>query len=246
VFLLGTLLTFDIAPPTKASAFAQYMAAPLWKTHNGINLFINDSLQSLKTKNTLVRENRELKEVIRQEQLKNEDRNLLYTENVTLKSLLSRIEPQDFILAKVLTRPNQSVYDTFVLDVGTLDGVREGDGVYAGGTLFVGKIVSSYIHTSVVSLLSSPNTKTNVIVGSDSVPAVAFGRGAGNFEIRIPREIDITKGSFVRLPGISISYIGVVEEVILESSDPFKKLLILSPINLFTLDSLLVEKSHND
>ena len=58
------------------------------------------------------------------------------------------------------------------------------------------------------------------------------GGGGGNFEMIIPIELDVTNGTIVYLPGSTSFVVAIVDEIISKPSDPFKKVILHSPINI--------------
>ena len=61
------------------------------------------------------------------------------------------------------------------------------------------------------------------------------GRGGGNFEMIIPLELSAEKGTVVYLPGSSSTILATIDEVISKPSDPFKKVILSSPVNIQNL-----------
>ncbi|HEY5589205.1 MAG TPA: hypothetical protein VIK86_09670, partial [Candidatus Paceibacterota bacterium] len=62
-----------------------------------------------------------------------------------------------------------------------------------------------------------------------------IGRGGGNFEMIIPIELAAEKGTLIYLPGSSSMVIAIVDEVLSKPSDPFKKVILSSPVNVQNL-----------
>ena len=92
------------------------------------------------------------------------DRDLLYRENLELKSRLGRAPEGKTLLAAVLLRPPGTPYDTFILDVGEKDGVALGDLVFAGGSVIIGKITEVYRSTSRTTLFSAPGQTHEALI----------------------------------------------------------------------------------
>jgi hypothetical protein len=68
------------------------------------------------------------------------------------------------------------------------------------------------------------------------------GRGGGNFEMTLPRDFILEKGTNVHLPGINSFILGVSETIISDPRDPFIKALLVSPVNIQELKFVEVEK----
>ncbi len=195
------------------------------------------------SKTTLSEENQNLKSELDQNQATMTNYNSLLAENISLKETLGRKnEKTSMTLSAVLSKPNISLYDTLVIDVGTKENIQTGDMVFALGNIPVGRISEVYPSSSKVTLFSSSGEKTQVVVGDKNVFMEALGRGGGNFEMIIPRDFTLVKGDHVVLPGIMPYVLGVVETTISDPRDPFIKALLVSPVNIQEIKFVEVEK----
>ena len=59
-----------------------------------------------------------------------------------------------------------------------------------------------------------------------------IGRGGGNFEIDIPRGINIKYGTEVIIPSLNSYLVAITEKIISDLRDPFQKILLKSPVNI--------------
>lgn len=183
-------------------------------------------------KRSLIEENKMLQEklaMLMHLQLKE---SLLREENIMLKTLLGRGEARHMVLATVLTRPNVSLYDTFIVDVGRTSSISKGDQVAVLGDFVIGTIEEVYRNSSLVTLFSAPGVKTNALIGPTKLLVIAEGRGGGNFEARLPHGIDIQKNDVIVLPNINTQVLGVVEEIIATPTGAFQTILFKNPINM--------------
>jgi cell shape-determining protein MreC len=171
------------------------------------------------------------------------DYQILKKENTDLKETLGRLQESDnFILGNILTKPNHSPYDTIIIDIGEKSGIREGDLVYSNGNVPIGNISKIYTKTSLVSLYSNPGQKTEGYLNDSNASVELVGRGGGNFEMIIPLDLVVDKGSIVYLPGLSSLVVAIVDEIISKPSDPFKKVILSSPVNVQNLKWVEVKK----
>ena len=132
-------------------------------------------------------------------------------ENNLLKGELGRNPTRDMILSYVLPGPASSPYDTFVLDVGEDHGIEKGSEIHAEGGTIVGFIEGVYSHTSLAKLYSSPGMEIDIEILSHNIIARATGRGGGDFEIKLPKNVEIKNGTLIVKPGIERTVIGIVE-----------------------------------
>ena len=142
-----------------------------------------------------------------------------------------------------MTKPNHSPYDTIIIDIGNNVGIKEGDTVYANGNIPIGNINKVYDKTSLVTLYTNPGQKTEGFVNGLNAGVEIIGRGGGNFEMIIPIELLVEKGTIIYTPDNTSLVVALVDEVISKPSDPFKKVLLSSPVNIQNLKWVQVEKN---
>ncbi|OGD68022.1 hypothetical protein A2811_02960 [Candidatus Campbellbacteria bacterium RIFCSPHIGHO2_01_FULL_34_10] len=108
----------------------------------------------------------------------------------------------------------------------------------------VGEIAEASKNNSTVKFYSSFKEEVSVMVGLYNIEATAVGRGAGNFEIKLPRDIDIKVDDPIFIAGTEARVLGNVSEIIFDPKDPFQLVLIKSPVNLFELKWVQILKSE--
>lgn len=205
---------------------------PVWVGEQSAAVLFSDFFGLLASKRALVLENRTLEARLANVEPLLLERELLREENRMLKNIFGRAGEDEFLLAAILTRPNITLYDTFIVDAGENLGVTEGAVVLTEGESAIGTVSEVYSKTSLIKLFSSPGEKTNVIIGESSTPAVALGRGGGNFEVTLPRGADISVGMLVLLPDLHGRILGVVEEILVNPADPLQTVLFKNPVNM--------------
>jgi cell shape-determining protein MreC len=156
----------------------------------------------------------------------------LKIENEDIKKALGRTGKGNDVLGVILSRPPMSPYDTLVIDVGSADGVKAGNKVYTEGEVLVGDIAEVFEHESKVSMFSTPGRIMPIIVGSTTIETQATGKGGGNFTAKFPVEIRIKEGDLIVTPQIRPHAFGVVERIVVDSSDSLQTILFKSPINI--------------
>jgi cell shape-determining protein MreC len=204
---------------------------PLLKLGNGIENKLGNS------------EVEKLKNEIDEDAAKLQNYNVILDENTKLKEILNRKrENTELILAAILTKPNQSVYDTIIIDAGENQNISLGKTVYALGNIPIGKINEVTANSSKVLLFSSPGVKTEGVITGRDVFNELVGRGGGNFEMVLPRNLSVEAGTNVTTPGLSPHVLAIAETTITDPRDAFTKVVLRAPVNIFELKFVEVEK----
>ena len=195
------------------------------------------------SKNSLYKESENLKLELGKTKARMSNYDSLLDENVNLKETLGRkSENRNIVLAAVLSKPNQSPYDTLIIDRGIKQSIEIGNTVFALGNVPIGRISDIYPGSSKVVLFSNPGEKIQGVVSGGDIFVEIIGRGGGNFEMILPRDLVLTKGNQVVLPGITPYVLGIVETILSDPRDPFIKALLVSPVNIQELKFVEVEK----
>ncbi len=165
--------------------------------------------------------------------------NLLKKDNVRLREILNIQESSntDNISAAVISRKTGSWWRQIILNKGSKDGVEIGSSVIGPGGL-LGRINSTSLYTSTVTLLTSPESKVGVWVDRIQRNGLLIG-SADNYPnlILYSKDADIKVGDFVSSSPASTLLppnipIGIVESVV----EPFKakkmaKIILLAKPN---------------
>ncbi len=185
------------------------------------------------SKNSLNNENLALKAQIEESMADRANYASVVAENTDLKNILSRKpENANMVLGAILAKPNQSAYDTLLIDIGSDHGLKSGNKVFALGDIPIGYIAEVYAHTSKVILFSNSGEKTQVVLSGKDTSLELVGRGGGNFEMLLPRDFTVLKYDQVVLPGIKPYVVGIVETIISDQRESFQKALLVTPLNI--------------
>ncbi len=237
--LLAVLGVFAFFSP----AF-HFIGKPIWKVKTAAVNSIEEAGYVIRTKASVYKENENL--IKENTDLKSAmiDYQVLKNENISLKESLGRITPgKDMVLANILTKPNYSPYDTIIIDIGKNVGVLIGNKVYANAITPIGEVVSVYDNTALIALYSNPGRVTEAIIDGVNASVELVGRGGGNFEMTIPVDLPFNKGTLILLPNLSSEVVAVMEDVISTPTDPMKKVLLSSPINVQNLKWVFVKRN---
>ncbi|MEK7080991.1 MAG: rod shape-determining protein MreC, partial [Patescibacteria group bacterium] len=195
------------------------------------------------SKNSLYLQNQSLQSQLNEDKAKISNYDSVVAENTSLKEILGRKNRKtNMILAVILSKPNQSIYDTLVIDAGAKEGVKIGNMVFALGNVPIGRVDTAYNNSSKVILFSNAGERTQAVVSGKNIFIELVGRGGGNFEMIMPKDFILQKGDQVVLPGINPYILAIVETIISDSRNPFTKALLSSPVNIQELKFVEVEQ----
>lgn len=253
IFLISLFL-FVPSSSDKIIGGLQYIAFSIFSEKSAVLKNIKNYRAMVSSKESLYRENEQLKKKINLEEVRIGQLKALEIENERLKELWGRKEKPNLVLAGILTRPNRSPYDTFIIDAGSDYGIKKSQRVFAYGNILIGTVKESYKHTSLVALFSSPDNVFEAKIGS-SVPAPAgiqaggekniilkvSGRGGGSFEAAAPAALVVNVGDAVIVPTPERTVIGYVEKILTDPRDPFVRILINSVVSLSYITEVQVE-----
>ncbi len=164
------------------------------------------------------------------------------SETVMWSTLFPAKSVVDFVRASIISKPNQSPYDTFLLDAGQTNGVLAGAYIAVNEISLLGTIDTAEANTSTGILFSSPNTKTNARLERSNYDVLLVGRGGGNMIVEVPKEIDTALGDRVLYPAHQNAIIGVIRDITFDDRNANKKLFITLPTNILTLDHVYIER----
>lgn len=214
----------------RLSPLALRVAAPIWQAEH----FAEDYLSyTFSSKRELFRQNTMLKEALKEREIELESVRTLEDENASLKALMNRIpEGRTVILAGILAKPNQTPYDTLIIDRGEKDGIAIDQLVFANGDVLIGEIDSVDNSTAKVLMYSTPGNILQVVYGSTGRYFNARGLGNGSFEVEVARDVDVVEGDLFFYPNLDNTPVGIVRKVDFDARDSFKKVLMKSPVNI--------------
>ena len=233
IFISIVLLT----TPVRSLLFS--LAEPIWKSQNS---FINSNfIEYFKFKQTLINERLAIEQKLFMAGNLLALNTTLQKENDSLKDLLGRKDvKQKTILSAVLVKPPQTPYDSLIIDIGENYNIKVGNKVMANANVYIGEVSEVLPHSAKIILYSSPGRKLPVILGTNSATVEAVGIGGGNFNIFLPREVEVKEGDVIVVPSITTNVFGIVEKVNFRDKDSFQTVLFKSPVNISELNFVQV------
>jgi rod shape-determining protein MreC len=170
-------------------------------------------------------------------------------ENQALRKELGFAESskQPLVPCTVLAKNPFGLTDALVLNCGSEQGVSQGQAVVSQGYL-VGKIILADKKTSTALLATNAGFSTDAKLSKTGVGAVVRGSyGSGLMLDQLPQDAQIEKKWLIVTAGINDKIpkgilIGEVGDVFSNPNDLFKKVTLLSPIDLDSLEFVFVVK----
>ncbi len=239
IFAVVFFFLFKFGILSSFSTGLQKVSAPLWRSKVAVEGSLD---QTFISKSELFRENEKLKNENDSFRTQMLNYQTVLDENNLLKEAYGRKQVGEQILAAILVKPGQTLYDTLIVDVGLADNIIVGQKVFANGNILIGEVSEVNAKVSKVKLYSSSGEKLSVIITGTDITTEATGRGGGNFEMTFPRDVEIPKGTEITVPGITPLLVGLVDEVISDPRDPLQKVLLRSPVNVQELKFVQIER----
>jgi cell shape-determining protein MreC len=221
------------------SGIAQKLIAPIFKAEGAFRGKITD-LISFSSKSELLKENESLRQELGKVAADILDTEAVKEENSKLQAMLQRSDNKKLLLANVLSKPNRSIYDTALLDVGSENSVREGMLVFGYESVPIGKISDVYKTTALLKLFSSPGEIATVEVGEKKIPTTAVGVGGGNFRMLLPKDTPIKEGDLITLPGMPLYPLGTIEKIQKSETETLAEVFFKSAVNIYGLSEVFI------
>jgi len=242
VLLFILLFTLSFFFPNGLKSVAYSVAKPFWSIADyslrPFPYFIN----YIKTKNSLVEENSNLKDEIATLKLKAIDYDILLKQTDDLKSQLGRIDTTGKTVARILSKPPLSPYDTFVVDVGENSGLQVESKVFISDNIIIGIVKNVNSNNALVELFSSSGVEHEAISGRTGTTFKLVGLGGGNFKIEVPKDVDILWGDSFVYPNLASAVLGTVYFVDSNAQSSFKTIYIRTPVNVFSSKYVFIER----
>ncbi|MCX6703597.1 MAG: rod shape-determining protein MreC [Candidatus Zambryskibacteria bacterium] len=216
------------------------LASPVWKVRDMTQSTFSGFFGYFRRVSTLQSENEQLRLQLEILHIKEAGFDQIKTEYEDLKGLLNATSTPEVLLARVLSKPPFTPYDSLVLDKGSAKGVKVGDTVYANQALVLGRISQVTSGFSYATLFSSGGESGEFTISRTGVSVSVLGIGGGNFEISLPKDFDIVVGDTLLYPAYDEGIVAKVYAVDETSQNSFKKVYARIPGSLFKIKSVLI------
>lgn len=205
------------------------------------------------THNSLVAENRSLKQEERLLNVRLQKMNVLLAENTRLRQLLgaSRKLSDEVIVAELLSVDQNPYRQLIELNKGTLDGLEDGQAVIDDYGI-MGQIIHVGHNSATVKLISDPEHVIPVQFIHSGMRSVAFGNGSTDaLELRfLPATAAIKAGDELVTSGLGGRFppgypVATIVKITLDKTDGFKSAIAMPKARLDSSREVLVIKPRN-
>lgn len=237
IFVFSIFILVQIFLPHLLSAIFITVASPFWRAGFSIES------GSLLSREELLKKNEELKIKLEETLARIDSVEYLEFENRELKKIFdSTSTSSSYILSAVIKKPPLVSYDEYIIDVGRDKDISTTSVIYSIGDVPIGKVEEVFGNISKVVLFSSFGQKQEVIIGEQNIPSVAIGKGGGQYEVELPKGLNIKEGDFVLSATYKGKPMGRVVSIDSDNTLPFQKIYFSAPINIYQLRWVLVDK----
>lgn len=219
------------------------VAKPLWSVSKLATQPFSKIKGFFMFKSSLISKNLAQEDELLSLRLKKIDYEVLSKEFDDLKNQLGREGDTPRKISRVLSRPPLSPYDTFVIDIGSEEGISLGSRVYISENIIVGLVKNVTPHTSLVELFSNGDTEQEATLSRTGSSFILKGQGGGNLKLEVPKDADILWGDVFLYPKFSPAMIGSVYYIDENSQNSFKQVYIRVPGNIFSNKYVFVESN---
>lgn len=141
-------------------------------------------------------------------------------------------------VSKVVLRPPFSGFDNLILN-GNFSDSNIGQKIFYRN-IVLGEIVEVRGDTAIAKLLSASG-QSNVGKLKDGNQIEIFGRGSGQYEIILPKDLEVSEGDPIIYPDNEIALYGVVDTVFSTEDDLFNQVLFNIPIDFSDINYVRID-----
>lgn len=208
-----------------------------------------NAVTNLKDIDKIIKKNQELERANYNLKINHSYISELQLENKRLKTILDikNSSVKEILIANIAFKDPLSVYDEFIINKGTKDGIKKNMSVLNKENL-LGRVIEVYNDTALVELVSKSENYTSVVVGRDKHLGILKGKSSNKLSIEnIETDTAINVGDRVYTSGISDIYpkdfyIGQVTKVETKKEDLFKRIELTLSFNVFELNEVIIQK----
>lgn len=229
--------------PTFFTNISHTIARPFWSLRDALSATAVATQTSLKSHQALIEENTQLYRELSRLQREAYTAEALSFDNERLRTLLGRESDSEALLfASVIHGESFSPYDTFIIDIGAKQGVRDNMLVLSQEKIAIGSVTSTLENSAIVTRFSAPSMVADVILNATtSLHTNLRGYGGGSMRLSIPRDIALSVGDTLTLPNFATYPIGTVASVEETPEGAYKIVHVQSPVNIYEVRFVILD-----
>lgn len=213
-----------------ATPVALSVTEPVLKEQGVVRESFFGLLALIKTKSSLIIENRELRRQLAEEQGKHVLINMLRNDLENLAFGFAHLDEK--VVAPIISRPPVSLYDTALIAIDGPSSVEVGDYVAAAGGAVIGFVDAVFGKTARIRFFSSAGESHTFVLHKKNVPIVVVGVGGGMMQAVVPKDMDVEVGDVFVLPERRAAPVGTVAALGVASAGSLKVLGIMPLVNM--------------
>jgi len=237
-------LIFTLSVWSPVGSFFNNILSPIFKTGN----FFYDNLGQIpkyfSDKNKIIEENSNLMDELANDSIDKINYESIKSENDKLREDLKLKPVGTFLTAVIIAKPPQIPLDSLFLDSGAKDGIKNGDLVFAGERILIGKIVNVSNGKATVALNSFAGVVSFGYVARTNEPLQIKGNGGGGMEAKTPIDFDIVVGDQIMISGSFNSTVAIVGAIEEDRSAGTKNILMSLPVETAKLNTVFIYPSN--
>jgi rod shape-determining protein MreC len=161
---------------------------------------------------------------------------------------LSSPEPEQLILANIISQSSSNFEKCFLINRGKKDGIKEKATVITAGNFLVGRVIEVFNSFSKVRLIIDPNSRVNVLIQESGVTGlVKSSQGLNLIVDLVPQEESIKEGQTIITSGLAGIFppgllIGQISQVVSIDVQVFQEAKVKPAVDFKKLEKVFVIK----
>lgn len=210
------------------------LASPFLRFGNHLATTIRDADSALRAKQALVIENDQLKQRLVALEASLANHQILETDNQLLRQEIGLVHlPTAVTVVEILSHPWNSPFDIILAALPEGGTAARDSLVTFKQDVWAGNVIAQTGKVVKIKLISAPGSQIPVLIGPNNVPALAVGKGNGNLEVALPRNLEFGLGDLVVAADASRpQLVGTIGAIDKDPGESLQTILIRTPINL--------------
>lgn len=215
------------------SVLAQ-VGTPLWEAREATTTAVKRVVFSALSRSELVRRAEKLAATEDELIATKAELKTMHEENERLRNISA--DGEENVAVRIISRPDESIFDTIFIRAGAREGAKRGDLVFAHDSVVLGYVDEVYPTTARVVLYSRAGFAQSAFLSQAQTSVLLEGAGGQNFTVAIPQSISVTVGDTVSLPLADSNVAAIVSGISPNENEPIKTLYLRSPVNIYTIE----------